>query len=76
MFWLTFAVLVETISRLIIKIPLIRTRADQNMGGALLECPMRTAMEEKSRVSSAMSVCGNTQNFQNCFFHSGGSSVG
>ena len=32
-----------------------RTRADQNTGGTLLEFPMRTAMQEKSRVSSAIS---------------------
>ena len=76
MVWLTFAVLEETISGLIIKIPLIRTRTDQNTGGALLEFPMRTTMDEKSRVSSAISVCGNSQNFQNCFLHGGGSSVG
>ena len=31
-------------------------RADQNTGGALLQSPMRTAMQRKSRVSSAISV--------------------
>ena len=35
------------------------TRADQNTGGALLEFPLRTAMQGKSRVSSAISVCDN-----------------
>ena len=35
---------------------LLRTRADQNTGGALLESPMRTAMHGKSHVSSAISV--------------------
>ena len=29
------------------------TRVDQNMGGALLEFPVRTAMHRKSRVLSA-----------------------
>ena len=29
-------------------------RADQNTGGALLEFPVRTAVDEKSRVSSAI----------------------
>ena len=33
------------------------TRADQNTGGTLSESPMRSAMHEKSRVSSAISVC-------------------
>ena len=33
------------------------TRAVQNMGGALLEFPMRTAMDGKCRLSSAISVC-------------------
>ena len=37
----------------------IKTRADQNTGGALLEFPMRTAVHEKSRVSSAISVFDN-----------------
>ena len=31
-------------------------RADQNTGGALLESPVRTAMQGKSRVSSVISV--------------------
>ena len=31
-------------------------RADQNLGGALLESPIRTAMHGKSRVSSVISV--------------------
>ena len=35
------------------------TRADQNTGGALLDFPMRTAMQRKSRVLSAISVCDN-----------------
>ena len=35
------------------------TREEQNTGGALLEFPMRTPMYEKSRVSSAISVCDN-----------------
>ena len=43
------------------------SRADQNAGGALLEFPMRTAMHEKSRVSSAVSVCDNQQNFKTGF---------
>ena len=34
-------------------------RADQNTSGALLEFPIRTAMHEKSRVSSAISVFYN-----------------
>ena len=38
-------------------------RPDQNTGGELLEFPMRTAMYQKSRVSSAISVCDNKQNF-------------
>ena len=33
---------------------LLVTRADQNTGGALLEFPVRTAMHEESRVSSAI----------------------
>ena len=32
---------------------LLKTRADQNTGEALLEFPVRTAMHGKSRVSSA-----------------------
>ena len=32
------------------------TRADQNTGRALLKSPMRTAMHEKSLVSSVISV--------------------
>ena len=42
------------------------------MGGAPLEFPMRTAKYGRSRVSSAISVCGD----QNWFLDSGGSSVG
>ena len=38
---------------------IIISKADQNTGSALLEFPMRTAMHEKSRVSSAISVCDN-----------------
>ena len=41
-----------------------QTRKDQNTGGALLEFPMRTAMHGKSRVSSAISVCDDWQNFK------------
>ena len=33
-----------------------QSKADQNTGGALLECPVRTAMHRKSRVPSAISV--------------------
>ena len=32
---------------------------NQNMGSALLEFPMKTAMQGKSRVSSAISVFNN-----------------
>ena len=39
-------------------------RADQNMGGALLEFPMRSGMHGKPRVSPAISVCDNLQNFK------------
>ena len=42
----------------------LKTRADQNTGGALLEFSMRAAMHGKSRVSSAISVCHNQQNFK------------
>ena len=34
-------------------------RADQNTSGALLEFPMKTAMQGKSHVSSAISACDN-----------------
>ena len=34
-------------------------REEQNSGGALLEFPMRTAMQGKPCVSSALSVCDN-----------------
>ena len=37
-------------------IPIGCNRADQNMGGALLEFPARTAMNGKSRVSSPKKV--------------------
>ena len=40
------------------------TSADQNKGGALLEFLMRIAMHGISRVSSAISVCDNQQNFE------------
>ena len=40
---------------------------DQNTGGANLEFPMRTAMHGKSRVSSAISVYHNEQNFNKSF---------
>ena len=36
-----------------------RSRADQNTGATLLEYPMTTAMQGKSRVSSAISICDN-----------------
>ena len=36
---------------------MLGTRADQNTGGALSEFPMRSAVQGKSRVSSAISGC-------------------
>ena len=50
-------------------------RADQNKGDALLEFPMRTAMHEKSRVSSAISV-GIIDKISSWFLNSDDSSVG
>ena len=43
---------------------IVSCRADQNMGVALLEFTMRTAMSGKSRFSSAISVCDNSQSFE------------
>ena len=40
--------------------------ADQNTGGALLEFFIRTAVHGTSRVSSAISVSHNYQNFDTC----------
>ena len=46
---------------------MIKGRTDQNTGGALLEFSMRTAIHGKSRVSSAIFVCHNQQNFNKGF---------
>ena len=40
---------------------LYNDRADQNKGGALLEFSVTTAVQEISRVSSAISICNNYQ---------------
>ena len=50
-------------------------RADQNTGDSLSKFSMRTSMHGTSRVSSAISVCDNYQNFISIFSNCIGSTM-